>query len=71
MKFIDAPRGARFLLPSSPQVWVKIDSYDRGLIVAWNGNVKGHQSHCCFTDDTYSLESEVEIVDLSDSDRKF
>jgi len=66
MKFKDAPTGARFKYPESAKIWVKINSYEdsRGLICEWNGNVKGHQSFCCFVDEEYVIDfnTEVELV---------
>lgn len=67
MKFKDAPIGARFKFiedDSPKQTFVKINEIGRGLIVEWNGNVKGHQSHCCWVDkeNGYDFDSEIELV---------
>lgn len=54
MKFKDAPIGARFnfIGDDAPNdVYVKINMIDKGLIVKWNGNVEGWQSHCCWIDE--------------------
>jgi len=68
MKFKDAPIGARFKYPNSDNVWVKINSYPKGqfedgngLICLWNGNVKGHQSFCCFSDEQEGIDFDTEI----------
>lgn len=77
MKFIDAPVGARFIYPGTCQIWVKLNSYPKGIhydgrgeIVKWNGNVKGYQERCCFNEEANNFDAEVELVDLSESDRK-
>lgn len=71
MKFKDAPIGARFKYPEDNTIWVKLNSYPkgvssygRGIICQWNGNVKGHQSFCCFSDeeDGINFDTEVELV---------
>ena len=71
MKFKDAPVGARFKYPNMETIWVKINSYPKGqfndgngLIVQWNGNVEGHQSHCSFVDEESGIDfdTEVELV---------
>lgn len=64
MKFKDAPIGARFHfidenLPK--EVYVKIHDYERGLVVQWNGNVKGRQSHCCWLDEENGIDFDTEI----------
>lgn len=68
MKFSDAPIGARFKHPNSDQVWVKINSYPKGihsdglgLIAQWNGNIQGHQSFCCFVDEEAGISFDTEI----------
>jgi len=70
MKFKDAPIGARFRYPTQKTIWVKINSFPKGqfddgkgLIVEWNGNVKGHQSHCCFSDEECGIDFDT-MVDL-------
>jgi len=71
MKFKDAPIGARFKYPGLESVWVKINSYPKGmfndgsgLVVQWNGNVKGYQSHCCFSDEEKGInfDTVVEVI---------
>jgi len=72
MSFGDAPIGARFLMPGTNDVWVKINSNPeglfssgRGLVVKWEGNIQiTHQSHCCWCDDEgkYTFDTEIELV---------
>ncbi len=72
MKFKDAPVGARFRYPDiKDKIFVKIHSYPKGpssdgngLIVQWNGNVQGHQSHCCFCDqeEGTTFDTEIELI---------
>jgi hypothetical protein len=68
MKFKDAPIGARFHFiednDTLKDVYVKIHAYDDGLIVKWNGNVQGHQSHCCWIDkeNGYDFDTEIELI---------
>jgi hypothetical protein len=67
MKFKDAPIGARFKFigENMPKdVYVKINAYDDGLVVKWNGNVQGHQSHCSWLDKENNIDFEtvVEVV---------
>ena len=71
MKFKDAPVGARFKYPTMTEIWVKIESYPKGmfhegdgLIVQWNGNKEGRQSHCSFVDKEAGIDfnTEVELV---------
>jgi hypothetical protein len=67
MKFKDAPIGARFHFIGNnvpKNVYVKIHSHDNGLVVKWNGNVQGHQSHCCWLDkeNGYDFDTVVELV---------
>lgn len=67
MKFKDAPIGARFKFigENMPRdVYVKINAYGDGLVVKWNGNVQGHQSHCCWLDKENGIDfnTEVELV---------
>ena len=74
MKFKDAPIGARFKFPDSKlkgDVWIKLNSYPKGLnndgnglIVKWNGNVEGFQSHCSWVDEEngYDYETEIELL---------
>ena len=73
MKFKDAPIGARFKYPNMETVWVKINSYPKGifndgngLICQWNGNgnVNGYQSFCSFSDENEGIDfdTEVELV---------
>ena len=70
MKFKDAPVGARFKYPKNHKIWVKINSYPKGqfndgngLIVQWNGNVKGYQSHCSFVDENEGIDFDT-VVEL-------
>ena len=67
MKFKDAPIGARFKFIGTDvpkDVFVKINAYDDGLVVKWNGNVQGHQSHCCWLDkeNGCDFDTEIELV---------
>ena len=67
MKFKDAPIGAKFhfIGDDSPKdVYVKIHSHDRGLVVKWNGNIQGHQSHCCWLDEEndFDFDTEIELI---------
>jgi hypothetical protein len=69
MKFKDAPIGARFKFigdefVEEDDVYVKIHDYDDGLIVKWEGNIKGHQSHCCWLDEEngYDFDTEIELI---------
>ena len=71
MKFKDAPVGARFKYPNmdnEEDIWVKINSFPmgqnhdgNGLIVKWNGNIQGHQSHCCFVCEKNGIDFDTEI----------
>jgi len=68
MKFKDAPIGARFKYKDTDGIWVKINSYPKsqfedgnGLVVSWNGNIKGHQSFCCFSDEEAGVDFDTEI----------
>ena len=68
MSFKDAPIGARFHfigddLPKD--VYVKIHDHDDGLVVKWEGNIKGSwQSHCCWIDkeNGYDFDTEIELI---------
>lgn len=67
MKFKDAPIGARFKFkkPSNiTDVYVKINAHGDGLVVKWNGNVQGYQSHCCWVDKENGIDfnTEIELV---------
>jgi len=67
MKFKDAPIGARFKFigDNVPEdVYVKIHAHDDGLVVKWNGNVEGWQSHCCWIDEEngYDFDTEIELI---------
>ena len=67
MKFKDAPVGARFKFigTNAPKdIYVKINCHENGLVVKWNGNVKGHQSHCCWLDEEngYDFDTEIELI---------
>jgi hypothetical protein len=67
MKFKDAPIGARFHFIGDDvpkDIYVKIHAYDDGLVVKWNGNVEGHQSHCCWLDEEngYDFDTEIELL---------
>ena len=70
MSFKDAPIGARFKHPNSENIFVKIDSYPKGinesgngLIVQWNGNVKGYQAFYSFVDEIAGIDFDT-IVEL-------
>lgn len=70
MKFKDAPVGARFKYQGSEKIWVKINSYPKGLhsdglglIVEWNDNKEGHQSWCSHVDVTNGIDFDT-IVEL-------
>jgi hypothetical protein len=70
MKFKDAPVGARFKYPNLETLWVKINSYPKGLsndgkglIVQWNGNIEGYQSHCSFVDEDAGIDFDT-VVDI-------
>ena len=70
MKFKDAPIGARFKFISvnnkrvPKDVYVKIHAMEDGLVVKWNGNVEGYQSHCCWLDEEngYDFDTEIELI---------
>jgi len=67
MKFKDAPIGARFNFIDDDEpkdVYVKIHDYGRGLVVKWNGNVKGHQSHCSWLGkkNGYDFDTEISVL---------
>lgn len=67
MKFKDAPIGARFRFIGNDEltdVYVKIHAHTNGLVVKWNGNVQGHQSHCSWLDEEngYDFDTEIELV---------
>ena len=63
MKFKDAPIGARFkFTEESKDVYVKINEHGRGLVVKWNGNVAGHQSHCCWIDKENGYDFDTNIL---------
>ena len=65
MKFANAPIGARFKFgtKSPKDIYVKIHAHDDGLVVKWNGNVEGWQSHCCWIDkeNGYDFNTEIEL----------
>lgn len=64
MKFKDAPIGARFKfigIDEPRNVYVKINAYDDGLVVQWNGNVRGYQSHCSWIDKENGIDFNTEI----------
>jgi len=68
MKFKDAPIGARFKYPNSDAVWVKLNSYPKsssndgnGLVCSWEGNVKGMQSFCSFSDEEENIDFDTEV----------
>lgn len=73
MSFKNAPIGARFIYPSNmgeEDIWVKINSYPKsqwndgnGLVVKWNGNIEGRQSHCCFVDENHGITFDT-IIEL-------
>ena len=61
MKFKDAPIGARFKYPEDDTIWIKLSLSGRGLVCQWNGNVKGNQSFCCFSDEENGIDFNTEI----------
>jgi len=70
MKFKDAPVGARFKYPNMSTIWVKINSYPKGLfhdgkglIAQWNGNIEGRQSFCSFVDEEAGIDFDT-VVEL-------
>lgn len=70
MKFKDAPVGTRFKFISdgvATDLYVKIHDHDDGLIVKWNGLVKGHQSYCCWLDEENGYTFDTEIMCVNDS----
>jgi len=70
MKFKDAPIGARFHFigdKHTKDVYVKIHGHDDGLIVKWNGNRSGHQSHCCWIDKENGIDFNTEIALIDES----
>ncbi|WP_123910310.1 hypothetical protein [Flavobacterium covae] len=65
MKFKDAPIGARFhIISDKTNVYVKIHAHNDGLIVKWNGNIRGHQSYYCWLDQAngYNFDTEIELI---------
>lgn len=67
MKFKDAPIGARFMfieVNGPKDVYVKIHANGDGLVVKWNGNVEGYQTHYCWLDQEngYDFDSEIEVI---------
>lgn len=67
MKFGSAPIGARFKFigENAPKdIYVKIHAHQDGLVVKWNGNVEGWQSHCCWIDkeNGYDFNTEIELI---------
>lgn len=68
MKFKDAPIGARFnfIGDDAPKdVYVKINAHGNGLVVKWNGNVEGYQSHCCWLDEEngYDFDTLIDVIE--------
>lgn len=68
MKFGDAPIGGRFKHPDSDKIWVKLNSYPKGLsnngnglICSWEGNNDKHQSFCSFVDEEHGIDFNTEI----------
>ena len=68
MKFKDAPTGARFKYPKMDKIFVKLNSFPKGmlhdgngLICQWNGNVEGYQSFCSFVDKENGIDYDTEI----------
>lgn len=45
-------------------MYVKIHANDDGLVVKWDGNVEGWQSHCCWLDEEngYDFDTEIELL---------
>lgn len=68
MSFKDAPIGARFKYPNKDSIWVKLNSYPKGisndgngLVCSWNGNIQGLQSFCSFSDEELGIDFDTEI----------
>ena len=68
-RFCDLPKGTRFKYPDGNEIWIAIESYRDGLVAAEvnpsdiiRGNTCLQQSLCCFVDDEWSLESEVDVI---------
>jgi hypothetical protein len=67
IRFKDLAKGARFKYPDGTDTWVVLEAYRNGLVAKWIGARASHlQSLCCFVDEDWTLESEVEVVDDSD-----
>ena len=71
MSFKDAPIGARFKHPVTESICVKINAFPKspwhdgkGLIVIWNGNVKGNQKHFSFVDEKNGItfDTVIELI---------
>lgn len=63
MKFRDAPKGARFKFDKTDKfVWIVLRTYQRGEVAQWNGNITGHQSLCCFVDESYTLDLIIYVI---------
>lgn len=64
MRFKDLPVGARFKYPDGDDVWIAVEMFGIGNIAKWNGlSDRMWQSRCCFVDEEWSLESEVEVIE--------
>ncbi len=67
MKFKDAPIGARFNFigdDKPKETYIKIHEFGDGLVAQWDGNVKGHQSLCCWLDkeNGYDFDSLISVI---------
>ena len=68
-RFKDLPKGARFKYPNSTTgaIFVVLETHGRGKVAGWDGwdgceYAARWQSLCCFCDDEWTLESEVEVL---------
>ena len=65
MKFKDAPIGAFFnffFFFFFKDIYVKINAYDDGLVVKWDGNIQGHQSLFCWLDEENRIDFDTNIL---------
>ena len=67
MRFKDAPIGARFYFyngDGTKAVYIKVNEINNGLVVKWNGNIIGHQSHCCWIDKAngYDFNTIIDVI---------
>lgn len=65
MRFCDLPTGTRFRYGGLKDTLIVVESYGNGLVAKWNGLThKGRQEFYSFVDEEYTLESEVEVLDM-------